>query len=197
MLYIRRCSHQLIRPSWNLCLTSANHLLLAINASINFLIYCSIGKKFKAVLKRIFLRKDKDMTRYTEQEFSIVRFLNFYLSSRFELSSKNSSQKDPNSHLLVSNVKNIPSPSIQTIGTVTASPDGSIVLVQTPRTDTAILKVETEVAFPDISFTVNQTESASLDRTVCLDRSVCLDANILRTRNVVSDQDSGSNVTKF
>ena len=94
--------------------------------------------------------------------------------------------------MLVSNVKNISSPSIQTIGTVTASPDGSIVLVQTPRTDTDILKVETEVIFPDIfSVSVNQTESASLDR------SVCLDENVLRTRNVVSDQESGSNVTKF
>ena len=48
----------LIRPSWNLCLTSANHLLLTINASVNFLIYCSIGKKFKSVLKRVFQKED-------------------------------------------------------------------------------------------------------------------------------------------
>ena len=42
-----RCGKWLVRPTWNLCLTSANHLTLAINASVNFLIYCSIGTKFK------------------------------------------------------------------------------------------------------------------------------------------------------
>ena len=53
----------LIRPAWNLCLTSANHLLLAINASVNFLIYCSIGKKFKAVLKRVVQKEDSYLAR--------------------------------------------------------------------------------------------------------------------------------------
>ena len=66
ILFILRCNHLLMRPSWNFCLTSANHLLLAINASINFLIYCSIGRKFKAVMRRIFNGRDKDITRKEE-----------------------------------------------------------------------------------------------------------------------------------
>jgi len=72
-----RCKHSLIRPLWNLCLTSANHLLLAINASVNFLIYCSIGKRFKCVLRRFFLENNEKDLR------------------RFELSSKNFSQSPP------------------------------------------------------------------------------------------------------
>ena len=32
-------------PAWFLCLTSFNHLLLGINSSVNFLIYCSLGNR--------------------------------------------------------------------------------------------------------------------------------------------------------
>ena len=53
----------LIRPDWNLCMVSVNHLMLVINASINFLIYCSIGMKFKLVLKRVLVEQEKDSAR--------------------------------------------------------------------------------------------------------------------------------------
>ena len=46
-IFACRCGKWLVRPTWNLCLTSANHLTLVINASVNFLIYCSVGAKFK------------------------------------------------------------------------------------------------------------------------------------------------------
>ena len=75
-----RCNHMLVRPLWNLCLTSANHLLLVINASINFLIYCSIGKRFKSVLKRIFLKKDKEHRRSINILWIFLQFFHFPLS---------------------------------------------------------------------------------------------------------------------
>jgi len=54
---IIRCGRWMMRPTWNLCVTSANHLTLVINASVNFLIYCSIGTKFKDVLREVFSGK--------------------------------------------------------------------------------------------------------------------------------------------
>ena len=35
---------------WFLCVTSFNHWLLIVNASFNFLIYCSVGTNFKEVI---------------------------------------------------------------------------------------------------------------------------------------------------
>ena len=171
----------LIRPSWNLCLTSANHLLLAINASINFLIYCSIGRKFKAVLRRVFYGKDKDITRKGKVEKYC--FLSFY-SSRFELSSKNSSHKDHNS--------TAPSPSFQTVQTVAASPDVTSLAAQSPRTDTSnpdrtFLTVETKQNNPDRRVSMFQTES------VCLYNSdQLLGRSVVRTRSLAN-----RTVTKF
>ena len=77
---LSRCNHMLVRPLWNLCLTSANHLLLVINASINFLIYCSIGKRFKSVLKRIFLKKDKEHKRLINILWIVLQYFHFPLS---------------------------------------------------------------------------------------------------------------------
>ena len=37
-------------PVWFLCVTSFNHWLLIVNASFNFLIYCSVGTNFKEVI---------------------------------------------------------------------------------------------------------------------------------------------------
>ena len=37
-------------PAWIHCINSLNHWLLTFNASVNFLIYCSVGTKFKSVL---------------------------------------------------------------------------------------------------------------------------------------------------
>ena len=36
------------------CITNNNNY---ISSSINFLIYCSVGEKFKAVVKKIYLKK--------------------------------------------------------------------------------------------------------------------------------------------
>jgi len=47
---ILMCSN-FIPPAWFLCLTSFMHWLLILNASTNFIIYCFMGNKFKAVLR--------------------------------------------------------------------------------------------------------------------------------------------------
>ena len=43
-------------PVWFLCFTSFNHSLLIVNASCNFLIYCSVGAKFKTTISKFFGR---------------------------------------------------------------------------------------------------------------------------------------------
>jgi hypothetical protein len=43
-------------PVWFLCFTSFNHSLLIVNASCNFLIYCSVGAKFKTTISKFFSR---------------------------------------------------------------------------------------------------------------------------------------------
>ena len=43
-------------PVWFLCFTSFNHSLLIVNASCNFLIYCSVGAKFKTTISKFFAR---------------------------------------------------------------------------------------------------------------------------------------------
>ena len=44
---------QYIPPMWIMCLESVAHLLVMINFSTNFLIYCSVSKQFKSVLSSI------------------------------------------------------------------------------------------------------------------------------------------------
>lgn len=44
---------QYIPPMWIMCLESVAHLLVMINFSTNFLIYCSVSKQFKSVLSNI------------------------------------------------------------------------------------------------------------------------------------------------
>lgn len=34
-------------PEWFLCVISVSHLLLTINSSVNIIIYCAMGKKFR------------------------------------------------------------------------------------------------------------------------------------------------------
>ena len=53
---LKRCDNFLVRPVWNICLTSANHLLLALSSSVNLLIYCSIGTWFKKSVSKLFCR---------------------------------------------------------------------------------------------------------------------------------------------
>ena len=42
-----------IPPLWIMCLESVAHLLVMLNFSTNFLIYCSVSKQFKAVLSTV------------------------------------------------------------------------------------------------------------------------------------------------
>ena len=42
-----RCGHYFTPPTWFLCATSLNHFSLVLNASVNFIIYPSLGKKFR------------------------------------------------------------------------------------------------------------------------------------------------------
>ena len=44
---------QYIPPRWIMCLESVAHLLVMLNFSTNFLIYCSVSKQFKAVLSTV------------------------------------------------------------------------------------------------------------------------------------------------
>ena len=47
-----RCPSTFSLANWNLCLASLNHCLLIVNASTNFLIYCSMGENFKKALRQ-------------------------------------------------------------------------------------------------------------------------------------------------
>ena len=50
------CPDGFMPPNWNLCLASVNHALLIINASINFIIYTSMGDSFNTALKQMIMR---------------------------------------------------------------------------------------------------------------------------------------------
>ena len=50
------CFAEFTPPVWFLCFTSFNHSLLIVNASCNFLIYCSVGAKFKTTISKFFAR---------------------------------------------------------------------------------------------------------------------------------------------
>ena len=79
--------------------------------------------------------------------------------------------------------KNLGSLPVQTVRTVTTSPDRSILLVQTLKTDIAnpdgsLLKLKTESAFPDRSVPVVQTGSITPDTSVS-------SGNVLITRKIL------------
>ena len=50
------CPDHFMPANWNLCLASVNHALLIINASINFIIYTSVGDSFKKSLRKLLER---------------------------------------------------------------------------------------------------------------------------------------------
>ena len=39
-------------PAWILCTISVSHFLLMVNSSVNFLVYCVAGKRFRSILAR-------------------------------------------------------------------------------------------------------------------------------------------------
>ena len=44
------CEDQFIPPTWFICSTSANHLLLILNCLMNFTVYCFLNKNFCKIL---------------------------------------------------------------------------------------------------------------------------------------------------
>ena len=46
---------QYIPPLWVMCLESVAHLLVMLNFSTNFLIYCSVSAPFKKALSKVTL----------------------------------------------------------------------------------------------------------------------------------------------
>ena len=48
---------QFFPPTWFICSTSVNHLLLVLNCIMNFIVYCCFNEKFKLIL---FQQQDKN-----------------------------------------------------------------------------------------------------------------------------------------
>ena len=46
---------QYIPPLWVMCLESVAHLLVMLNFSTNFIIYCSVSAPFKRALSKVIL----------------------------------------------------------------------------------------------------------------------------------------------
>ena len=44
-------------PAWVLCTISVSHLLLMLNSSVNFLVYCVAGKRFRSILAKKIRKK--------------------------------------------------------------------------------------------------------------------------------------------
>ena len=56
---IFRCGEHFTPPSWFLCLASFNNFALIFNASVNFIVYCVVGDKFKMVFNQIWNKSVK------------------------------------------------------------------------------------------------------------------------------------------
>jgi len=68
---ILNCPDTFTPPNWNLCLASVNHALLIVNASINFIIYTSVGDSFKLSLKQKIFRMKSKFSSSFQQEVTI------------------------------------------------------------------------------------------------------------------------------
>ena len=63
---------QYIPPLWVMCLESVAHLLVMLNFSSNFLIYCSVSTQFKGALLKAwpnFLRKSSPPSHMKDSEY--------------------------------------------------------------------------------------------------------------------------------
>ena len=47
---IIECGENFFPPTWFICSTSVNHLLLVLNCIMNFVVYCCFNEKFKVIL---------------------------------------------------------------------------------------------------------------------------------------------------
>ena len=47
---IIECGDNFFPPTWFICSTSVNHLLLVLNCIMNFVVYCCFNEKFKVIL---------------------------------------------------------------------------------------------------------------------------------------------------
>ena len=47
---IIECGENFFPPTWFICLTSVNHLLLVLNCIMNFVVYCCFNEKIKVIL---------------------------------------------------------------------------------------------------------------------------------------------------
>ena len=68
---ILSCPDTFTPPNWNYCLASVNHALLIINASINFIIYTSVGDNFKKSLKQMMSRLSLTITLSRVQTYNL------------------------------------------------------------------------------------------------------------------------------
>merc|ERR1719483_1280686 len=59
-------------PKWMHTVSYINHLMLVLNSSVNFIIYCLVGKKFRSILLRSlpFCCSNVDPTFLTREETS-------------------------------------------------------------------------------------------------------------------------------
>ena len=58
--HIIECESQMMGrypPAWILCTISVSHLLLMVNSSVNFLVYCVAGTRFRSILAKKFRKK--------------------------------------------------------------------------------------------------------------------------------------------
>ena len=51
---IINCGPTFTPPAWFLCLTSFNHFSLVLNASVNFIVYLVLGRKFRRLATKTF-----------------------------------------------------------------------------------------------------------------------------------------------
>ena len=102
-------------PPWILCTISVSHLLLMVNSSVNFLVYCVAGKRFRSILTRKIRKKFRALRklmhccsdeRRQQQSFFAHRshsqtITNNHLNNALEGTGSNNGYKNAHQHLLL------------------------------------------------------------------------------------------------
>ena len=73
---------QYIPSLWVMCLESVAHLLVMLNVSSNFLIYCSVSSPFKTALTKVFVIVAILLTSYSVLNLNISKTTATYDQSR-------------------------------------------------------------------------------------------------------------------